>query len=338
MKTKNLAVFAVLAGLMLGLIPQSLARAVTMSPVRIELAADPGKETTGIIKVYNDDTVARTFYLTAAKFENKDESGEPLFVEGKDGIVSWISMQPTVAVPSKESREITFTVNVPVGADPGGYYAAIFASVLPPDPGAGDVALRSDVGTLVLFRVNGLFEEGETILEFNTKDKKKIFNHLPIEFYYRFQNDGKDRALPVGDITIRNTFGGLTKIIAANQGKGNALPESVRKYEVAWITAGGEDVETNYEKAVYPEFKNFGEAVKYQWDNFALGRYSADLQVTVNNDSSRSYAQSTSFWVIPWQLLVVILAVIVLFLLSLLLLLFVIYMYWKRSRRRDYQR
>lgn len=333
MKIKRYVLLVVFAVVGLGLLPSNLANAVTMSPVRIELAADPGKQTSGIVKVYNDDVVARTLYLTAAKFENKDESGEPKFVAGIDGIVSWLDIQPTVFVPSKDAVEVSFKVNVPVATDPGGYFAAIFASILPPEPDAGSVALKSDVGTLLLFRVNGQFPEGETILEFNTLDKKKVFNHLPIEFYYRFQNDGADRALPLGDITIRNTFGGLTKIVTANIGPGNVLPESVRRFQSAWVTSGGDDIEHNYDKVVYPEFKNFADAVRYQWQNFALGRYSANLQLTVNNDASRSYAKSLSFWVFPWQLLLVVLAAIIVFVLPLLLLLFIILMYLRRRRR-----
>lgn len=335
MKKNRLAVFVICAAIFLIFTPLKTTQAVTMSPIRIELAADPGKQSSGVIKVYNDDTVPRTFYLSAARFESKDETGEPKFVPGTDGIVSWINIQPTVSVPSKDSREVTFTVNVPSGTDPGGYFAAIFASIIPPDPEASTLSLKSDVGTLVLFRVNGAFSEGETILEFATKDKKNIFNHLPVEFFFRFQNDGDDRALPLGDITITNIFGGVTKIISANYGAGNTLPKSVRKYEAAWVTDGGEDeVESFHEKVVYPEFKNFGEAVKYQWENFALGRYSAHLQLTVNNDASRSYGKSVAFWILPWQLILVTFVAIVVFLLPLLLLLFVIYMYWKRKRKK----
>ncbi len=334
MKTKSFWFGISLFSVLIGLVPQQLAQAVTMSPTRLELAADPGKGTSGVVKVYNDERVPRTLYLAAAKFESKDETGIPEFVPERDGIPSWITIQSSVDVPPLEAREVSFTVNVPVGTDPGGYFAAIFASVLPPTPGDGMVAVKSDVGTLLLFRVNGDFPEGETILEFATKDKK-IFNHLPIEFYYRFQNSGADRAQPLGDITIRNWFGGLSKIVSANKGAGNVLPQSIRRFEAAWITSGGEDVETNYEKPVYPEFETFWAAVKYQAENFALGYYSAELNLTVNNDSSRNYNKHTSFWVLPWQLLLVVLAVLVVFVLPLVLLTGAIIVYFRRRRQAN---
>lgn len=334
MKIKNQLIALAAVAILAGFFPQNLAQAVTMSPIRIELAADPGDSTSGVVKVYNDDRVERNMYLSVAKFENQDESGEPKFVKGNDQLVSWVKIQSSILIPSKESREVPFTVDVPSNVDPGGYFGAVFASIVPPSPDGGEVALQSDVGTLLLFRVNGDFPEGETILEFNTKDKKKILNHLPIEFYYRFQNDGADRAQPLGDITIRNLFGGLTKVVSANFGAGNVLPESIRRFEASWVTAGGDPVEDKYGTVVRPELNTFWDTVKYQASNFALGRYSADLNLTVNNDASRTYAKSTSFWVIPWQLILVVLAILLVFVLPLLILFGAIVVYYRRRKRQ----
>jgi hypothetical protein len=320
--------------LLLGVIPINFAHAVTMSPVRIELATDPGGHANGIIKITNDEKITRTLYLSVEKFKNKDESGQPTFVKGAtDELVAWTTIQPSITIPPQDFREIPFSVDVPSGVDPGGYFAAIFASVIPPT-GNGELTLQNDVGTLLLFRVNGQFPEGETILDFNTKDKKPIYNHLPIEFYFRFQNSGSDRSQPLGDITIRNMFGAVTKIVSANRGAGNVLPQSIRRFDSAWVTAGGPKAEDFQGEVKQPEIKNFFAAVKYQWNNFALGRYSANLKVTVNNDSSRTYSKNTSFWIIPWQLIVVILAVIILFVLPLFLLLTLILIYIRRRRNR----
>ncbi len=332
---KKALLVALAIALLAEFVPTNFTKAVTMSPIRIELSADPNGHTSGMIKVFNDEKITRTLYLSVQKFENKDETGQPSFVKGAtDQLVAWTTIQPSVVVPPLDYREIPFTVNVPYGTDPGGYFAAIFASVIPPEPsGNGAVALQNDVGTLLLFRVNGKFLEGETVLEFNTKDKKSIINHLPIEFYFRFQNSGKDRAQPLGDITIHNMFGGVTKVIAANRGAGNVLPESIRRFDAAWVTAGGDQVEDFQGEVKQPELKSFIDSVKYQWNNFALGRYSADLKLTVNNDSSRTYSKALSFWIIPWQLLIVILAILLLFVLPLLLLITFILVYARRNKR-----
>ena len=311
------------------------AEAVTISPVRLELAADPGSYARGIVKITNDEPQVRTLFLDAANFESNDESGEPKFIPGKDNLAGWVRIQESVTILGLQSMEVPFTVEVPSAVDPGGYFAAIFASVVPATPqSGGEVALRSDVGTLLFFRVNGDFKDGETILEFRTKDNRKVYNSIPVEFMFRFQNDGDDRALPVGDITVRNVFGKVTKVIPANPSGGNVLPQSVRRFETAWVNSAGGKIETNKDLVVYPEFGSFFEAVKYQVQNFALGHYNANLELTINNDSSRQYAKSTSFWIIPWQLLVVVAAIIIFFILPLLLLIIVLIAYLKRRQRQ----
>jgi hypothetical protein len=335
MKIKQAFAAFALAVVVFGIVPFSEAKAVTMSPVRIELSADPGDHTDGVVKIFNDEKITRTLYLSVVKFESKDESGDPQFVQGDtSGLPSWMHLQSSVVIPPLEYREIPYSIDVPNGTDPGGYFAAIFASVIPPTPGESAVALQSDVGTLILFRVNGTFPEGETILEFATKDKKYIYNHLPIEFFFRFQNSGKDRAMPLGDITITNMFGEISKVVSGNRGAGNVLPESIRRFDSAWVTAGGEKGETYQGDIKQPEFKTFFDAVKYQWNNFALGRYNANLRLTVNNDASRAYSKSVAFWIIPWQLLLVALAIFVLFVLPLVALFTVILIYFRRRKRR----
>ena len=88
MKIKNQLIALAAVAILAGFFPQNLAQAVTMSPIRIELAADPGDSTSGVVKVYNDDRVERNMYLSVAKFENQDASGEPKFVRGNDQLVS----------------------------------------------------------------------------------------------------------------------------------------------------------------------------------------------------------------------------------------------------------
>lgn len=305
-----LAVF--LASTVLALLPLR-AHATTMSPTRFELDADPGTTTSVTIKVYNDETTARDYVLSSAKFESQGENGDPLFVpEDRSGLISWFEFPARINIAAKQHKEVEVKINVPADAKPGGYFAAIFASVLPP-PGqdAGAVALQSDTGVLVLFRVNGEFPIDDALVEFDTKEGRNWFSNLPVEFFFRFRNAGADRAQPLGDITIRNTFGGLTKIVTANKGAGNVLPQTVRRFDSAWVTAGGKgDIEGHTGVVEYPQFKGFWSHVQYEWNNFAFGRYTAHVNLTVNNDASRSHSATIAFWVIPWHLIVTILGVI----------------------------
>lgn len=311
-------------------------QATTMSPTRLELDADPGKKTQSTIKISNDDDVKRTFYLSAARFETKDETGQPVFVPGdKEGLVSWFSFASSVEIGSKQSKEVPIFITVPQTAEPGGYFAAVFASIIPPaERDSGTVAVQTDVGTLILFRVNGQFPTDDAVIEFDTKDKKHWYANLPVEFYFRFQNSGADRAQPLGDITIKNIFGGVTKIITSNNGAGNVLPKSIRRFESAWVTSGGDKLEQHNGPVEYPKFSGFWSHVQYEWKNFEFGRYHADLNITVNNDASRVHAKDLAFWVVPWHLLLTVLVIGGLFFGIVLALAIIVVALVMRRRRR----
>lgn len=285
------------------LMPGNHAKALTISPTRIELAADPGSSASGTFKLFNEQSTDQTLYIKFVNFEPKDETGEPVFVPGGNGLPRWVSAPESVRARAKEYTSVDFTINVPWNAEPGGYFAGIFASRTAPESAdGGDVTLQSEVGSLILFRVNGQFAEGETILEFDTKNRKHWLTSLPVEFYYRFQNSGDDRIKPLGDITIKNMFGGTTKVINANRTVGSVLPKSIRRYDAAWVTGGGGTENEQNQIPQQPENLSFAETLKWQWQHFALGRYTANIQLTINNDAARSYAQSVSFWVVPWEL------------------------------------
>ncbi len=279
-------------------------QATTVSPIRIELNSDPGGTLNSSFKVTNDEVKENTYSIVIARFETKDETGDPVFVSGREQIPSWIEVSNSVTVPGRGSRQVPFTITVPNNVDPGGYFAGVFVSKLAPGTdGNAEIGLQSNVGTLIFLRVNGDFKEGEIILEFATRDKQKFFSSLPVSFYYRFQNSGEDRVKPLGDIIIKNLFGFTTKVVNANPSAGSVLPKSIRKFFITWQTSGGSEVEVNSADVIeQPKAQTYVETLKWQWQHFAFGRYSAHMTLTIDNDASRSYSKKTSFWVIPWQL------------------------------------
>ncbi|MCA9353413.1 hypothetical protein KC842_00890 [Candidatus Nomurabacteria bacterium] len=284
------------------------ADALTLSPVRIEVSADPGETVNTELKLYNDQTVTKTFYVSFENFEALGESGTPSFTSGGEGLATWIYTTQEVILNPNESKTVPVTIAVPESADPGGYFAAIFWSNEPPSTGTGQVSIGAKVGTLVLLRVNGEIDEAGGIVEFSSTDGKKFFTSLPVDMFYRFQNGGNDRIKPEGDVTIKHMFGFTKAIIPANIVDGNVLPSQIRKFEVSWQSKNGLSTET--------ENMNFWQNVKNQWRNFAFGYYNAKLSLTYGGDNSLESNAKFGFWIIPWQLLIVV--IVSLFILSFL--------------------
>lgn len=285
--------------------PQSVL-ATTVSPTRIEISGNPGQVVQSSIKVINEGQTSKTLFSAALNFEPKDETGEPNFITTKEGLASWIDAPQSFILGPKEQKSIPFSIHIPKDAEPGGYFAALFASSSPPvENENGTVTLADRVGALVLLRVNGNITDQGDILEFKTKGNTYWYKALPIEFYYRFQNSGLDRVKPFGDILIKNWFGRTTKIIAANPDGGNVLPKSIRRFNAAWISSWGKKEQAaDATPGAFPS-KGFWQKVQYEAKNFAFGRYSAELNLVYGTDIPKTTTAKTAFFVFPWHLMLV---------------------------------
>ncbi len=292
--------FGLIFGGLLFLISTSSVQAMTVSPVRLEMSGDPGTEVSGYFKVINEESEAKTLYTSFENFEAMGETGSPSFRAGTDGLATWINAPAQVTVEPGETKNIDFSIEIPAGTEPGGYFAAIFLGTTPPSENPNELSIGARIGTLVLFRVNGYIDESASLLEFDTAEGRRLFSSLPVGFYYRFQNGGGDRIMPRGDLVIRNVFGSETAVINANPVQGNILPRSIRRFEISW--SKGEQQPTAVEKT---EGKGFFEMAGYQWSNFAFGRYTADMALAYGS-ANEQVNGTVSFFVIPWQLLIVI--------------------------------
>ena len=321
-QSKRLALIILLLGFGYLVLPFNSARAFTVTPVRLELTADPGTTISGSFTVYNDSSTDQILFTSAQNFEAKDETGNPVFVPGNAGLVSWVHLPASVLSKSRQDVKIPFTISVPKDADPGGYFAGLFASTAQPNSNAGQVALGSRIGSLLLLTVNGNISEGVTVLEFGTTDHSRFYSGLPINFYYRFQNSGNDRIKPLGDVLVKNTFGFTTKILNANQNNGNVLPKSIRRFETAWITSGGDIRQDPNAQPIAENGRGFFAAAGYEWHNYAFGFYDAHLNLAYGNVIAKSATASYLFFVFPWQLLLIWLVI--------LIILFFILRFWIR--------
>lgn len=283
---------AVLAVPMLGL--QS-ASALTISPVIIEQEADPGETFVGTIRIHNETANAETYYPIVRDFTASDEAGTPQFLEneGARSIVSWVDFnRSAITVDSGDGELLVYTVHVPKGAAPGGYFGGLLLSTSPntADQGVGAVGAT---GPLLLIRVSGNLKEKGSVTDFGVKQDSST--SLPVNFGVRFDNAGNVQVKPQGFIRITNMFGGTSAVLPVNEQGGNVLPDSSRVFQADWS------------KASLPE--NASELAK-EWNNFAFGPYTATL--ILNYGEGKQVASATqSFWVMPWMLIILFVILIV---------------------------
>ncbi len=274
------------------------AQALTISPAKAELTGDPGETVQGTFTLVNPLDTDQTYYTSVETFEAKGETGTPDFTSSKEGLPSWVKITDKVVLKKGERATIPYNVVIPNDADSGGHFGAIFLSTVPPSAGEGQVSVGAKTGMLLFLKVTGAIKEQGGLSAFSVKSGKKVLTSLPVDFVYKFKNEGNDRVIPIGQLIIKNTVGMESSSVDINKVKGESvLPASTRRFEVRY---GGTDA-----PAVSAPFF---EQVKFQKNNFALGMYSANLSLTFGDKGSAS--SSLTFFIFPWQLLTVILLVI----------------------------
>ena len=287
-------------------------------PTRLEIEGDPGQTLYHELEIYNEGDQEVTYYISVQNFEARGETGSPYFLrDTSTGLASWVFSADSIVVGPKERIRFPYQIKIPQDAKGGGYFASIFFGTTPPiSENDGEVSLGSKTGTLIFLNISGETLEKAGIIEFKTKGGN-IFSHLPITMYYRFSNDGGRKLIPVGAIDIKCLFGKTVATLDANSSKGNVLPNSVRRFEVVWNKLNQNNVigkgnSENNELITKNQDNKVGyfDAVKMQMNNFAIGKYTANLNLKYGDN--KTSASQIVFWVIPWQIITLIIVVLIL--------------------------
>lgn len=289
---KKIFIFLILFFLGLTLFP-ARSLALTISPGKFVLSADPGQTIETSMYVRNDADKTLTLYPTIERYTTRGGE-EPVYYPENYGLPTWIETVPSeVTLAGGGSANVSIKINVPEDAEPGGHYAVIFWSSAKPQQKGGGVGIVTRVGALVLLSVSGDVVEGAELVSF--KADKKVLNYLPAGFSYGFKNTGNVHLRPTGKLTIKNIFGKTVAILDANPGSGYTLPQTTRTYSTA-----------NWEpKAGIPkiEGEGFFANLKKEKAGFAVGYYKAYLNLEFG-DQIKTAKVSFGFWVLPWRILI----------------------------------
>lgn len=264
-----------------------------VSPPRYEITAEPGKSETVSIFVENLANSQVTAKAIVNDFVASDnEDGQPrLIIDSNEkaptnSFKDIVAPIPDTAMKPLERKEIKVTVQVPKNGSPGGYYGVIRFT---PSGGTGsndasNVALTASVGTLFLVKVPGNINEKLQLASFQaTKSDKPgtFFSSGPITIVTRLKNTGNIHVQPFGKVVVKNMWGKVITSTEINntEPRGNILPNSTRKFETA-VNA----------KRLFGRYTATG--------NFSYGT-SGDL-----------ISAKTTFYVIPYQLIIIALLVL----------------------------
>ena len=272
---------------------------IVISPTKVELNLDPGETGTAEVVVVNRTGEPVTFQFSTEDFEGSRDASQATVFMGDElsprGASRWLDPEvSSIVLDQGETLTMAVDVNVPPGAEPGGHYAALFASRTTDRYENGTAIKVTDrLGTLFLVRVSGAIDEVGTL---DTPEVSGFLEYGPVYIGLVFNNQGNIHLKPSGQVTIRNLLGQTVAEIPVEEWI--VLPDSSRRTLVKWDR------------------------------RYLLGRYTATAEITYG-DSNTTLMSQSSFWVIPWK-------VILTLIIGLLLLGFIVNkLYWMSTKRKQ---
>lgn len=262
----------------------------SLSPSTIEIVSSGAEVAESSFTIFNTGASEQTYFLDLLAFEPSGEDGTPLFTPEKTSqseFLSWIDFPVReVLVPAVSKVEVPFRVVVPDDIAAGSYYGAITVSTAPTDIVTSNGAtVEAKTAILVFLTVEGETVEKLELLDFTFEQAGST---LPFgTFRFRLQNQGNVHLTPAGEIRLTGLFGQTIVSVDANEIQGRVLPSSTRTYEVI----------------LDPGATSWLDRAGHQLKYLMFGPVTAELVLTYGQDES--ITAQVSIWVIPTELLVV---------------------------------
>lgn len=264
---------------------QEALRTFTVVPPTIQQTLNPGQSVEGNMKVINDSEKTLTFTATIQDFIVEDTLGTPSLIppntlSKRFSAASWIGVTPAVfTVEPHQKQTLSYYLQVPLDARPGGHYAAVvFKPVNTLGVSGTGASVETQVGSLFYVGVNGPIVELSQISKFFANS----FNEYgPINIQTQIKNLGDLHIKPQGTLTISDMFGRTLKTEKLNEV--NIFPTAARDYA-----------------------NSFGQKIM-------IGRFQAKLLASYGQNNNLPLVASVYFWIFPWKItLIAILAIVAL--------------------------
>ncbi len=279
------------SAIVLALFAPSITWAFSITPSLIDVQAKAGTLVEKTLILVNSSDREETYYLRAARFGVRNESGSPTFPNtDPDGVAMWIQFpQSSIVVPAHSRASAAVHVAVPPGTHPGEYYIAVLASTAPADIVAviGGANVQANIAVLFFVMVDGVNLVKVGLLDVAMKDGHAMRDGLWGTYQFRLQNQGDVHVVPEGRVEIRDVFSRLIAEGKANEEKKRLLPNTTRTFEG----------ELGQEKP-----STFFSAAAAEFHAFALGPVHVRFVLKPGLVADQPIQTDLNLWVFPWQL------------------------------------
>lgn len=272
---------------------------IGIAPVSKNLKLSQGETYSDEIVYWNTSQVAKTYKVFVSGFKQiENQPGTAVILTPEDdakmpySASKWVTVEKsTLTLEPNKNVKLKYTVTVPKDATNGEYNVEIFLISESDFAQSGTAAFANLAsGTPIFIQVGDEFVENAELLKFITD--KNIYEKINVTFLTRLKNIGDTHIRPTGEIVIENIFRKEVARIPFNKTSQSLMRDTIADYEDNWN-------QTSY---ISPN------------KTLAVGPMTAKLIVTY-----RSYQPGfavlnaqTTFWIIPWKIIAIILLVIIL--------------------------
>jgi len=211
-----------------------------ISPAIFDLDLRPGDNVTKEIYVFNESNKDAEIISEVADF-SYNQNGQIVFSEEGVENAATTSMKKWMSYPEKEfplkageNKKLTFSINVPANAEPGGHYGVMFFKTKP--QGEGNVGVSARVGALVLVTLPGNVTKTGSVSNFqvgsidmkNNITPASFIAKGPVGFSFTILNSGNAHFIPTGNIIITDMWG--KQVAEVKPQEARAFPGVPRTY------------------------------------------------------------------------------------------------------------
>jgi len=274
------------------------ALSIGTAPTYEKLQLEPGEIYEDNFTVWNLETSTTTYYVKISSFEQiQNQAGSAIFLTEEDdaknpySASSWITVEKNILelIPNRNVT-VDYTITVPEELAPGEYNAEIYFSSEEAEKQEATSAysvLSSGIPILVI--IGDDYAESAEIIDFYST--RKIYERPNfVTLITRIRNLGDTHITPKGDIVLTNILNQEVGRITFNDMDQSILRDNSGDYESVW------DLETYIDEG-----------------KIALGPITAEAIILYrrNNPGFSILSATTTFWIIPWKLIILILTVII---------------------------
>lgn len=272
---------------------------IGVAPTSKTLKMSPRETFSDEIVFWNLSQTGDTYKIFISGFEQiENQPGTAIILTPEDNAKALYSASEWFTIdkeyiflePNKNTK-LKYTITVPKDTTDGEFNAEIFL-ISESDFNQQTTAAFTNLaaGTPFLIQIGDEFIENAELLRFMSD--KKTYERINVKFLTHIKNLGDTHITPTGEIVIENIFRQEVARIPFNKNDQSLLRDTNGNYEDIWLQSS---------------YLSPNNAI-------ALGPLKAKLLVTYRSfqPGFAVLNAETTFWIIPWKLIIVITAVVLL--------------------------